>query len=603
MKQFAKPEDILTSYEYDTHDNLIVATEGNSNMTQNFYDDFGRLNQTISPDTGKTEYLYDEGGNLIQKTDNIGTTVTYAYDGLNRLTSVAFPDLGQNITYSYNDPSSSSGIGRLTGMIDPSGSYSFHYDSQGNLNKEIKQIEGITYTTRYGYNKNNTPVSITYPSGRTITYTMDEIDRVSKVSIGVGLKAKPLASSIAYLPFGGITNLIYGNSLSLSHGYDSQYRISSIAVNPLFSRTYEHDPNGNVVSITDTVDPDWNQPQEKPETYTYETGTNRLSRVIAETPTTFGYDLNGNTTSTNNRTYVYDHSNQITSVLEDTIKIAEYVYNGAGQRIKKVTQDGIRIFHYDIFGHLIAETNEKGEKIVEYVYLGDQLLSMMDREGAIYYYHNDHLGTPQMLTDSMKRIVWKVGYSAFGETNILIEAVENPLRFPGQYYDKETGLHYNYFRYYGPRVGRYLTPDPIGLEGGINPYIYVLNDPLNKIDPHGLMGKSPETIEDTTTIVNLIEAIHKNKNLNPTDIRKLLPNPSTSMIRLLDAMTKSVPCKEMLLAKTCEDFKNRHSVCWEELFFKYRVLTQHGIDAQGALTEILFDRIAEAKKNKVCCKK
>jgi RHS repeat-associated protein len=257
-------------------------------------------------------------------------------------------------------------------------------------------------------------------------------------------------------------------------------------VSLLFNRIYEHDPNGNVISITDTVDPNWNQPPEKPETYTYETGTNRLSRVIGETPFTFGYDFNGNTTSTNNRTYIYDHSNQITSVLEDTIKIAEYVYNGAGQRIKKVTQDGIRIFHYDILGHLIAETNEKGETIAEYVYLGDQLLSMMDREGAIYYYHNDHLGTPQMLTDSIKGIVWKAGYSAFGETNILIEAVENPLRFPGQYYDKETGLHYNYFRYYGPRVGRYLTPDPIGLVGGINPFTYVANNPTNWMDPEGL---------------------------------------------------------------------------------------------------------------------
>jgi RHS repeat-associated protein len=90
----------------------------------------------------------------------------------------------------------------------------------------------------------------------------------------------------------------------------------------------------------------------------------------------------------------------------------------------------------------------------------------------------------------MKGIVWNAGYSAFGETNILIEAVENPLRYPGQYYDKETGLHYNYLRYYSPRVGRYITPDPIGLAGGNNPYVYVGNNPMNKIDPFGLVEGS-----------------------------------------------------------------------------------------------------------------
>jgi RHS repeat-associated protein len=63
------------------------------------------------------------------------------------------------------------------------------------------------------------------------------------------------------------------------------------------------------------------------------------------------------------------------------------------------------------------------------------------------------------------------------------------LRFPGQYYDAETGLHYNYHRYYDPDTGRYLTPDPIGLAGGINPFVYVQNNPINMIDPWGLLGE------------------------------------------------------------------------------------------------------------------
>jgi len=66
--------------------------------------------------------------------------------------------------------------------------------------------------------------------------------------------------------------------------------------------------------------------------------------------------------------------------------------------------------------------------------------------------------------------------------------ITNNLRFPGQYFDAETNLHYNWNRYYDPRTGRYLTPDPIGLEGGIDPFVYVENDPVNKTDREGLLG-------------------------------------------------------------------------------------------------------------------
>jgi RHS repeat-associated protein len=124
--------------------------------------------------------------------------------------------------------------------------------------------------------------------------------------------------------------------------------------------------------------------------------------------------------------------------------------------------------------------------LAEYVYLGDQLLAMIKPGDVAYYYHNDHLGTPQVLTDDAQTIAWKAVFTPFGEAVASIEIVGNPFRFPGQYYDAETGLHYNYFRYYNPQTGRYITPDPIGLEGGINLFVYVGENPVNWIDPEGL---------------------------------------------------------------------------------------------------------------------
>jgi RHS repeat-associated protein len=101
-------------------------------------------------------------------------------------------------------------------------------------------------------------------------------------------------------------------------------------------------------------------------------------------------------------------------------------------------------------------------------------------------YIHDSLGPPQKLIAQNGEIVWSARYDAFGKATVDIATVENNLRFPGQYFDTETGLHYNWHRYYDPEIGRYLTPDPIGLDGGINLYVYVGGDPVNGVDPWGL---------------------------------------------------------------------------------------------------------------------
>ncbi|RQT15728.1 DUF4329 domain-containing protein [Burkholderia contaminans] len=111
--------------------------------------------------------------------------------------------------------------------------------------------------------------------------------------------------------------------------------------------------------------------------------------------------------------------------------------------------------------------------------------------GRIGYYQCDQIGTPQEVTDEQGEIAWSARYRAWGEAKEVISeaarkaGVRNPIRFQGQYFDHETGLHYNRYRYYDPQSGRFVSKDPIGLAGGLNPWQYA-NNPIHWTDPVGL---------------------------------------------------------------------------------------------------------------------
>ncbi|WP_446011772.1 RHS repeat-associated core domain-containing protein [Candidatus Electrothrix sp.] len=132
----------------------------------------------------------------------------------------------------------------------------------------------------------------------------------------------------------------------------------------------------------------------------------------------------------------------------------------------------------------------------------------------MYYVISDRLGTPQQIVDSAGTVVWKAAFQPFGETQILTETINNNIRFPGQYYDAETGLHYNWNRYYDPSTGRYLTPDPIGLDGGLNLYAYVAGNPVNWFDIEGVSKTKGITQGNDEYLQRLREAKGDRKIIN-----------------------------------------------------------------------------------------
>jgi RHS repeat-associated protein len=151
------------------------------------------------------------------------------------------------------------------------------------------------------------------------------------------------------------------------------------------------------------------------------------------------------------------------------------------------------VYHYDLAGNLIAETDSDGNLIRDYVWADSVPVAQVEAGEKIAYLHTDHLNTPRLATNAQGNVIWRWEGTAFGESypnedvdGNSIKTVIN-LRFPGQYYDLESGLHYNWNRYYDPKLGRYVTSDPIGLRGGLNTYAYAKSNPLLYVDKDGLL--------------------------------------------------------------------------------------------------------------------
>lgn len=498
LKNVSQPGSVDTLYGYDTNNNLTSVKDANNNTTLYKYDDKGRVYQVISPDTGTTTYAYDPAGNLTSKTDAKGVMITYTYDALNRLTTIDFPT-DTDILYSYD--TCPNGKGRLCSMTDASGTTSYEYTPKGQIKKEAKLINSFNYVTQYTYDQNGNMKTMTYPSGKVITYNYTN-DRATSVLNG----AANLATNITYKPFGGMNGITYGNGLASSIGYDTQYRLATLTTGTFQNLTYGYDFNGNVTSITPgktytydaldrlatgtgswgslgwTYDGVGNRQTENANTYNYSPSTNKLTSANG---ISFGYDNNGNTISEASRVYTYNQNQRLIQVVDGAMT-AGYTYNGNGQRVKKTVNGTVTIFHYSLSGQIIAESTSSGTVTAEYVYLNSQPLAKIEGSN-VYYYHNDHLATPQKMTDSAGVVRWAADYKPFGEVNITTSEITNNLRFPGQYFDSETGLHNNYYRDYNPALGRYPQADPIGIRSGTNHlYVYVADNPIMLIDPDGL---------------------------------------------------------------------------------------------------------------------
>lgn len=565
----------VTALGYDGQDNLTQVSDPRGVTTQYQYDGLGNLTQLQSPDSGTATYSHDAAGNVIAKTDARGVATTYSYDALNRLTGRQYPATpALNVQYHYDSTASGNhGIGRLTAIQDASGVLGYRYDARGSLVEQTRSVavggNDVYETLAYTHDGADQLSEIGYPDGFKVQYPRNAAGQVTAVNIVIG-NDPPLAfaSNIAYQPFGPLKSLSWANGLTLTRVHDQDYRLTQQSVGP-WQAAYGYDANSNIETLQSGLFGDLSyrydaldrltseEHASRRQEYTYDAVGNRTDKTVtvldngqpqSSTSTALGYaatsnrltqigtqpvssDAAGNLTRDRaNRELEYDAQGRLAKVRIGGSLAAEFRYNALGQRTHKIAGT-TTTFLYGPDGQLLGETrySSSGAKLDSQYYLWLDALPLgglklvYDAAGSVtdstvFYLHADHLNTPRLATDESGQELWRWSSDAFGE-GAATGALTVNLRFPGQYYDSESGLHYNYFRDYDPQTGRYVESDPIGLKGGLNTFAYVMGNPAMFIDSKGL----------ATTVIYVEGGIpHSALHVNPKNGEQFLYDPAGS---------------------------------------------------------------------------
>ncbi len=472
-----------THFERDPIGRLLARL--NDDARQDFtYDDSDRLLsiQRTPTDGGrklgvtaeKLEFAYDILGRLTQESSPQGA-LTYDYDPLSNLTTLTLPT-GQHLNHLYY------GSGHL---------HQLNLDGQlisdmerDDLHREIYRTQG-KLTSCFGYDalgRKTWQYATTLPA-----------EKLSQIQ-------NPLIKPERYVEHAY-------NPLHRRYEYDPAGELSRTLDKLRGEVTYEYEANGRLLE---------HNPEKRfdGEEFRYDAAGNRLNfntgrfdrvkdnRLKKWSNHEYKYDAWGNLVEkivgiVRWQTFTYDSENRLvkteTMANSQVESTSSYQYDSLGRRVgkqweikgktdqKRFLWQGLRLLREESPGQSSLYLYEPGS----YAPLARVDQQEGEAENKVYYFHTDQIGTPLEMTDAEGQIVWQAKYRAWGAVEkLVVNEVEQNLRFQGQYFDVETGLHYNTFRYYDPEIGRFITQDPIGLAGGVNLYQYAPN-PIRWTDALG----------------------------------------------------------------------------------------------------------------------
>jgi RHS repeat-associated protein len=548
----------VTSYTYDPLDDLLGVVQGSSRSRSFVYDSLKRLTSSTNPEAGTVGYTYDANNNVTSKTDARSITTNYSpsgspIDALNRVTEMTYSDGTPTVTDAYDQAtcigqSPCYNVGRRTTMTDGGGTENLSYDSMGREWGEQRITNSVTKTTAYTYDLAGDLLTLTYPSGRTITYSYNSVAQpISAVDIANSIN---YASSAVYAPQGAVAQVEYGSNLTSTFIYNKRLQPcwlyattgSALATTTLCTAS---DPgpgnildlqygfnlgsgdNGNVISIAN------NRNSTRSQTFTYDQ-VNRI--VTAQTSATtgpncwgesytmdqwanmtaigavsgysgctqeglsvaattsnqlsaagFSYDPSGNMLADAVNTYGWNAESEIKSAAA-----VNYTYDGDGNRLEKSSG---KIYWYGAGSEILDESDLSGNFTNEYVFFSGKRIALRNvSSGTIYYYAEDTLGSSRTLVQAgQTSVCYDADFYPFGgERDITVSCSQN-YKFEGKERDTETGNDDFGARYYASRLGRWLSADWSAVPTPV-PYANLKNP--QTLNLYAMVRDNPETFAD-----------------------------------------------------------------------------------------------------------
>jgi RHS repeat-associated protein len=418
------------------------------------------------------------------------------------------------------------------------------------MTTETRTIAGISKSTSYGYNLNSSIKTLTYPSGRIVTYTPDA---AGELVSAVDNNGTNYITSALYNPDGSLKSFLNGSTpnLNSSFQYNSRLQLCRITtltsgtlptsctdsqhVGNVMDRGYDFHlgngasgsgtDNGTVMAITNYRDTSrsqgftydalnritagwssantgnyswgenyaidaWGNLQISPMGGKAHGGTFALSSTVQNQPAGLGYDIAGNLLTYGSASYLFDPENRMASTAG-----MSYTYDGNGERVlKSQTVGGAPVKQYwSIGGNTLTETDGSGNPTADYIYLGGKRVARIDLQtNTVHYYLSDHINSTSMVVSAAGVVEEESDYYPFGTEVPVTGSETNRYKFTGKERDTESGLDDFGKRYYGNAIGRFITPDPLLNSGhpwnpqSWNRYAYVENNPLRYTDPTGL---------------------------------------------------------------------------------------------------------------------
>ncbi|WP_434675087.1 RHS repeat-associated core domain-containing protein [Pseudomonas sp. D3-10] len=448
----------------------------------------------------------DAVGRLIAKVTDDGRT-EYSYDPLDQLTAVTFTDLqgnAQTLSFAYD------ALGQLLAENSAAGSLQHHYDELGNLIQtqlpDGRWVNRLYYGSGHLHQINlDGQVISDFERDRLhreVLRTQGQISTRSEYDRSGRLRTRQRrhSSQPSLLPAAVQKHFEYDPADNLIGKLDQQPAAQQ-------RQLLHYDATGRIIASQDSL-------HGQRETFTYDAAANLLdgpapgaglvvhNKLLTYQDKRYRYDAFGRMIEKRSakrgvQHFAYDAESRLIEVRNDNGSVVKMAYDPLGRRIAKTEHDnkgyplGETCFTWDGM-RLLQESRYNQTSLYLYTDNTYEPLARIDGYGAhqkVRYYHNDLNGLPEQLTEVDGRSVWQARFEVWGNP---LQEIREPyfieeqnLRYQGQYLDREIGLHYNVLRFYDPDVGRFTTPDPIGLAGGLNFYAYAPN-PIGYADPLGL---------------------------------------------------------------------------------------------------------------------